>query len=110
MHRFINSIIRLSLLLHVNLARGECQVVRRSAFQAVGGYDETITVGEDWDLFKRLSREVGRLNFASSLRVFHSTRRFRAYGYSKTVFLYLREGLWLTLFHRSLLNEWESVR
>ncbi|HEY8646561.1 MAG TPA: glycosyltransferase, partial [Gaiellaceae bacterium] len=30
-------------------------VVRRSAFEAIGGYDESLAVYEDWDLYLRLS-------------------------------------------------------
>jgi hypothetical protein len=38
-------------------------LISRSAFEAVGGYDETLDVYEDWDLYLRLSR-VGGLTYA----------------------------------------------
>jgi glycosyltransferase involved in cell wall biosynthesis len=36
-------------------------LIRRSAFEAIGGYDESLTSYEDWDLYLRLSRIGGLL-------------------------------------------------
>ncbi len=109
MHSLINRIIQLAIPLGALLGRGECQIVRRSVFEQVGGYNGRIIVGEDCDLFHRLSRH-GRIIYMSDFCVYHSSRRFRSYGYLKTFLIYLREAIWLMLRRKSFLSEWEVVR
>jgi hypothetical protein len=109
MHRVGNAVIRASHRVGPYFGRGECQVVRAADFWRASGYDEAVVVGEDWDLFKRLTRG-GRVAFLDDLCVLHSTRRFRRYGYFKTFGIYLREACALTLLKRSWLTEWEPVR
>lgn len=48
-------------------------LVRRSAFEAVGGYDETIDVFEDWDLYLRLALQ-GQIVYAPEV-----TARYRVW-------------------------------
>ena len=108
-HVLMNNIIRGSFVFKVPLAKGECQLVRRPAFEQLGGYDERLTAGEDCNLFYRL-QNVGRVKFLSNLRVHHSPRRFRQYGYMGLTLIYLREGLWMLLGRKSYLEEWTPVR
>lgn len=62
------------------MAQGAAQFCRRDAFTAVGGYDETLFMGEDVDFFWRLRRHAvatgARTLIARDLRVVPSTRRF----------------------------------
>lgn len=62
------------------MVQGATQFCRRSAFEAVGGYDENVWNGEDVDFFwslKRLARERRRsVRVMRSPRVLPSTRRF----------------------------------
>jgi len=51
--------------------------VRREAFEACGGFDERVRVGEDADFLRRLSRR-GRVLYRSDEIVFTSTRRFHS--------------------------------
>lgn len=44
-----------TLLCHNFLGNGSCTLIRRSAFEAVGGYDPRLTLTEDWDLYLRLA-------------------------------------------------------
>ena len=44
--------------------RTSCTLVRRTAFDEVGGFDETLRVSEDWDLWWRLGK---RFDFAYTL-------------------------------------------
>jgi hypothetical protein len=60
----------------VKTGRGACQIVRKQRFV---GYNESMTIGEDVDLFKRTK---GRIHFISSI-VYESPRRFRKEGYLK---------------------------
>jgi glycosyltransferase involved in cell wall biosynthesis len=62
------------------MAQGACQFCRRSVFQELGGYDETLYIGEDVDFhwrLKRLARRRAlRTCFIQDLRVAPSPRRF----------------------------------
>ncbi|MCC6280437.1 MAG: glycosyltransferase [Saprospiraceae bacterium] len=108
-HVFMNMVIRLSFVAGVYLAKGECQLVRRRVFEKIGGYNEKIVAGEDCNLFYRLSKE-GHISYLWHLRVHHSPRRFRQYGYWGISWIYLREGLSLLFRGRSYAEEWEPVR
>lgn len=108
-HFLMNTTIRLSILTGWCLAKGECQLVRRSAFIEVGGYDERLVAGEDCNLFFRI-HEKGTVHFLSDLHVFHSPRRFRKYGYWKVSHQYLMEGVSRLIANRSFAKEWKMVR
>ena len=108
-HVLMNGIIRLSFLVGVFLAKGECQFVRRSVFERIGGYNETIVAGEDCNLFYRLHKE-GHITYLHRLKVHHSPRRFRQYGYLRVSWIYLREGLSLLFLRKSYVDEWTAVR
>jgi glycosyltransferase involved in cell wall biosynthesis len=108
-HAVGHRIIRRSHHAGVYLGRGEFQVVRSEAFVAVNGYDEKITVGEDWDLFRRISKS-GDIYYSPDLFVYHSPRRFEACGYGPTLLSYLRELVSLVVLKRSYLKEWKVVR
>jgi len=108
-HLFMNTVIRLSFLFRVFLAKGECQIVRRAAFECIGGYNEELVAGEDCNLFYRLGK-TGRIAYLHRLSVHHSPRRFREYGYLKVSMIYLREGLWLLFRKKSYIKEWTVVR
>ena len=108
-HVFMNMVIRLSFWAGVYLAKGECQLVRRRVFELIDGYNEKIVAGEDCNLFFRLSKE-GHIAYLWRLRVQHSPRRFRQYGYLGISWIYLREGLSLLFLRRSYAKEWTPVR
>lgn len=108
-HAVGNHIIRRSHAIGVHFGRGEFQVVRADVFESVDGYNQNITVGEDWDLFRRVSAE-GIICYARELFVYHSPRRFAACGYSSIMLTYIRECVFLLIFKRSYLKEWKVVR
>jgi glycosyltransferase involved in cell wall biosynthesis len=108
-HIMMNTIIRLSFWVKAPLAKGECQMVRRDAFEKIGGYMEHLTAGEDCNLFYRL-QDIGRIKYMRKLRIHHSPRRFRQYGYIPLTMIYLREGLWMLLGKKSYLDEWKPGR
>ncbi len=108
-HVLMNMIIRGSFFFKAPLAKGECQLVHRAAFETIGGYKEHLTAGEDCNLFYRL-QDVGRIAYLSKLRIHHSPRRFREYGYVRLTMIYLREGLWMLLGRKSYLEEWTPIR
>jgi glycosyltransferase involved in cell wall biosynthesis len=108
-HILMNTMIRISFTLGVYLAKGECQLVRRSIFEHIGGYNEKIVAGEDCNLFYRLHKE-GRIAYLYRLSVHHSPRRFRQYGYLRLTMIYVREGISLLFRGKSWSEEWTPVR
>lgn len=108
-HWLMNTTIRWSIPLHWCLAKGECQIVRRSAFEQIGGYDEALVAGEDCNLFYRLQM-TGKMLFLKEIAVHHSPRRFRKYGYWKVSYLYFMEGVSRLLVKKSFAREWKVVR
>jgi glycosyltransferase involved in cell wall biosynthesis len=108
-HILMNLTIRLSFSFGVFLAKGECQFVRRSVFEKIGGYNETIVAGEDCNLFYRLHKE-GKIAYLYRLHIYHSPRRFRQYGYLGVSWIYLREGISLLIRRKSYIKEWKPVR
>ena len=108
-HILMNGVIRLSFTLGVYLAKGECQLVRRSVFEQIKGYNEKIIAGEDCNLFYRLHKE-GKIAYLYRLKVHHSPRRFREYGYLRVSLIYIREGLSLLFLRRSYVEEWKPSR
>jgi glycosyltransferase involved in cell wall biosynthesis len=109
MHKLINLAVRCAIPLGAFLALGECQIVRRDAFIAIGGYDGSIILGEDRDFLQRLAK-YGRVVYLSDLRVLHSARRYRKLGYRRVLFDYSREGLALMLGRPSPFQEWTPIR
>ncbi len=63
-----------------NFAQGAAQFSRRQVFSAVGGYDESIFMGEDIDFYWRLRRHArrhgGYVTVLNDCRVVTSARRF----------------------------------
>lgn len=109
-HGLFNKIICFSTNIpFFHLSKGECQIVRKSAFEMIGGYNEDIVLGEDNDLFWRLCR-VGKTHFFKDLVLYHSPRRFRKEGYLKVLIQYILTGVTLLLFRKSHMKEWKPVR
>jgi hypothetical protein len=100
--RFLNAV-------GLGMGRGECHVVRREAFEAVGGYNEAIAAGEDFELFLRL-RKIGAIAFVSELTVTESPRRYRAFGYVRIALLWFLNAVAVFITGRSLSKAWIPVR
>jgi glycosyltransferase involved in cell wall biosynthesis len=93
----------------IGMGRGECQIVRRQAFNAIGGYNAELAAGEDFDLFHRL-HFLTKVSYDHSLIVFESPRRYRKYGYVHVYLDWIRNGLAALLKKRSASTVWEEVR
>lgn len=108
-HTCFNFYCRLLNAIGVGMGRGECHIVRRGVFREVGGYNNSIPAGEDFELFLRLRRR-GSIAFLSSLTVFESPRRYRAFGYTRISLLWFLNSISVMLFKRSLSKSWIPVR
>ena len=96
-------------MLHIGDSTGEFQMVRKSAFDAIHGFREDLVTREDADMFLRLSR-IGRTRLCSKLTVLHSGRRAHRLGWSRLLWLWTINTIWVALFDRALSKEWTVVR
>ncbi len=104
----LNAYYLFSNLLGRGIARGECQLVRRKVYDSVGGYKEELVTGEDFELFTRL-RKHGKVLFLRDVTVYESPRRYRRWGYWRTVSAWiLSAGPWTKL--KRFYKEWEAIR
>jgi len=108
-HTFYNNYVIMLNKFFMGMGRGECHIVRRELFEQAGGYDEKLFAGEDFDLYKRL-RKFGKIHFMKDVVIYESPRRYRKFGYTKVVYDWLKNSVWVTLFHKSSSDEWEAVR
>jgi len=108
-HGFYNTYFILLNKIGIGMGRGECQIVRKEIFNKLGGFNETLAAGEDFDLFRRI-RKQGKILFAKDLCVYESPRRFRKLGYKQVSWSWLKNGLSVLLKNKSISKEWEQVR
>lgn len=108
-HRLHNLHVWFLNLLGFGTGRGECHVVKRKEFFLVGGYDEHLAAGEDFDLFLKLARR-GRIRFVRSLKVYESPRRYRRLGYGRVTLFWFLNALSIMLRGKSFSKDWEPVR
>jgi glycosyltransferase involved in cell wall biosynthesis len=104
-----NRYIMLLNFMSIGMGRGECQIVRREYFERVGGYDESLAAGEDFDLFKRLAK-LGKIGFIKDIKIFESPRRFRKYGYFKVIMQWIVNSISVMIYKKSVSEEWDPVR
>jgi glycosyltransferase involved in cell wall biosynthesis len=112
--RYVFTMLGVQFLLQNNIfgrggAGGEFQMIRTSAFRAVGGFDEQLAAAEDMDLFNRLSK-IGRTRFVGDLTVFHTGRRAHAVGWSRLLWSWFSNTVSVSLFKKSASKEWKEVR
>lgn len=104
-----NHYVRFLNFIGFGMGRGECQIIKRSVFTGIGGYDEALAAGEDFDLYRRISK-TGEIRFTSKLMVYESPRRFRKYGYIRILWSWTLNSLSVMFRGRSVSDEWEAVR
>ncbi|MDP4199335.1 MAG: glycosyltransferase [Bacteroidota bacterium] len=108
-HAYFNRYVKICNAFGLGMGRGECQIVRRKAFEALRGYNPGMAAGEDFDLYRRL-RSIGSIRFDHALLVYESPRRYRKYGYRHVYFDWIKNGFAVLLKNRSSDQVWEEVR
>lgn len=104
-----NSFVKTLNIIKLGMGRGECQIVRKDLFYKVNGYNPNIVAGEDFDLFRRISKHT-KILMNSKFLVYESPRRFRKYGYLKTIWFWLINALSIMFAGKSYSKEWEAIR
>ncbi|MDE2172624.1 MAG: hypothetical protein KGJ33_01605, partial [Patescibacteria group bacterium] len=100
---FMNNVI------HFNMSAGEMQMVRRSAFISVGGYNSSLVASEDVDLFQRLGK-TGKVRYEKGLVIYHTGRRGHAIGWPKLLSQWFLNSIWMMVLGRAFTKEWEPIR
>ena len=96
---FMNSVVR------KGTASGEFQAIRRDAFENLHGYSESLPVGEDNELFLRLSR-LGRTRIDLRLTAYRDNRRIKQLGWPRLLKLWIVNYCSVAFLRRSHATEW----
>lgn len=102
-YRFFNNILK------KGAAPGECQIVRKTAFEAVGGYNKALITGEDVDFFSRLGK-IGTVRFIAALTVWHTGRRAHKLGWPRLLFTWFINTIAMMFRGKSVSSEWKPIR
>ncbi len=95
--------------LHMGEASGKFQMIRRSTFEELGGFNEKLVTREDADMFARLSKR-GKTRYDGSLCVLHTGRRGHAYGWPKLLSIWMLNAIAVGLTGRALAKVWKPLR
>ncbi len=108
-HGFYNAYFNFLNVIGMGMGRGECQVIRRHIFEKLGGNNEVLAAGEDFDLFRKI-RRLGKVLFSKELVIYESPRRYRKLGYFNVTFSWLKNSFSVVVKNKSISKEWEQVR
>lgn len=108
-HGFYNRYFHLINLIGIGFGRGECQVIKRTIFEKINGFQEHLAAGEDFDLFRRTVK-YGKIKFCTKTVVYESPRRYRKFGYWKVVQMWSKNAFSVIKKNESFSKEWEQVR
>ncbi|RPI91715.1 MAG: glycosyltransferase [Chloroflexi bacterium] len=97
-----NSFVEGSIYFHRPIAPGPLTVVRRDVFELAGGYNESLTFGEDYDLTCRVVERGHALQILRETLYEFSLRRVRREGKLRFVRLYATAALRVLLTKRNL--------
>ncbi len=96
-------------VLHRGEASGKFMMVRREAFDKVGGFRTDLVTREDGDFFYRISK-IGRTRYDPRLMVYHGARRAHALGWARLWSLWILNTIHVSLFDKALSRDWTPIR
>ncbi|MPN58545.1 hypothetical protein SDC9_206251 [bioreactor metagenome] len=105
-----NKYVHLLNILGMGMGRGECQIVKKEVFRQIGGYNSNLVAGEDFDLYRRIVHNGKKILFSKQILINESPRRFRRYGYLKTLWFWTLNSITVMFFNKSVSKEWEPIR
>lgn len=92
------------------MVQGGNFVLRKSALDAIGGFDTNIEFyGEDTDIARRM-QQAGRIKFTFSLPMYSSGRRIAKEGVFVTGFRYALNYVWMLFFEKPFTKESTDIR
>jgi glycosyltransferase involved in cell wall biosynthesis len=92
------------------MVQGGNFVIKRSAWQKVGGFDTSISFyGEDTDVARRMAL-VGRVKWTWLLPMYTSGRRLKQEGILKTGFTYALNFFWVMVTGRPYTQQYADIR
>lgn len=94
---------------HHGEGAGKFMMVKRSAFERIGGFREDLATREDGDFFNRLSR-IGETSFDPAFFVYHGARRAHKLGWARLWWIWTVNVVSFSLFDRAVSKEWKAVR
>ncbi len=97
-----NSFVEGSIHFHRPIAPGPLTAVRRDTFEMVGGYNESLTFGEDYDLTRRIAERGIALQMLRETLYEYSLRRVRREGKLRFMGLYAIAALRVLLTKKNL--------
>jgi glycosyltransferase involved in cell wall biosynthesis len=100
---FVNEVLR------IGMGAGEFQMVRKSVFDRIAGYNEKLVASEDIELFARLSKE-GHVHYQKGLKVLHTGRRAHKIGWPKLLSLWILNSLSMQFRGKAFVGEWKVIR
>lgn len=106
---FYNYYFHFLNIIGMGMGRGECQIIKKDVFDKIGGYNESLAAGEDFELFKRV-RRLGKILFEQKMFIYESPRRYRKYGHFKIFFSWLFNSIFVIFKNKSLHKNWEQIR
>lgn len=83
--------------------------VRKSAFEKAGGFNKSLTMGEDIELASRV-RKIGKILFLSDLKVITSARRYQASRALEIFKFYTLNFLSLTFLKKPYISQFRHIR
>lgn len=94
---------------HKGSASGEIEMIRRTAFEQLRGFNETLAAAEDEDMFVRLAG-IGRTFMEWHLTVYHTGRRAHEIGWPSLWLQWFLNNFYVKHFKRSYSSEWKQIR
>ncbi|MEI6490852.1 MAG: glycosyltransferase [bacterium] len=99
MNRFYNNVCG------IGASTGEFQMVKRDIFNKVNGFNEAFAAGEDYDLFRRISK-LYSTRADPSLTSYHTGRRAHAIGWPKLLSQWFMNFIYTLFLNKSASSEW----
>lgn len=78
-------------------APGFCMIAKKSVHQAINGFNEKVTLGEDSDYAKRAA-QVSKFGFLKSAKILVSVRRLDRDGRFNTLMKYIACGIYMKIY------------
>ena len=108
-HFCYNNYVKILNKFFMGMGRGECHVVKRDSFLRLGGYNEKLAAGEDFEFYKRI-RKNGKIQFMNECLIYESPRRYRKFGYLHVFWEWMINSFSIFFFKKSISKDWQEVR